>query len=285
MAKPLIDKSKKQKYLLAAVSFVVMVIAVYFLFIFQAGPKELKEDDTVGEVKDISEIALSDKPYVSLTPTADGAEIIISVERMSYFDRIEYELTYLADDPTRQGEKIQRGSTGTDVNTKDEKYKKSILLGTASRGVRSPDRGVADGKLIMHMIKGDVEYLSETEWSLFETGASDMEISDSRDKIKLDVAATLGKTYWVILADTIGVPPSFDKDIETVVTPVYGTFSVAPKFTSPATLTLELDGLQSPQIHLYSQDGKWETKEPDSQGNTLSTDVNNYATFVVTAKK
>lgn len=277
------DPAQKKKYIAAGVSFVVIAIVVYFLFIFQKGPDKFKSDDGAGEIKDVSEISLKDKPYVTLTPTTDGAEIIVSIENMSFFDNIEYELTYLADNPQIAGEKIQRGSTGTDLNTKDPKYKKSILLGTASKGTRSPDRGITDGKLTMHLIKGEAEYLSKTEWNLFETGGTQATVKDQAGNVEVDIPATLGKIYWVILADTVGVPPTFDKDILTVATPIYGTFSVAPKFTKGASLTIKINkDATDAQLHLYSQEGKWSTEEVKVQNKTITTTITNHATFVVT---
>ena len=274
------------KYIAAAASFVVIALAVYFLFIFQKGPSDIKVDEEEGEIKDFSEVQLKDRPYVTLTPTVDGAEIIVSIENMGYFDAIEYELTYLADDPTRSGEKIQRGSTGGDINTKDQKYKTSILLGTASRGVRSPDRGVTDGKLSLHLRKDGSEYLSESEWNLFEIGGTKTTIATREEMVKLEIPPTLGKTYWVILSDTVGIPPTFDKEPQTVVTPTFGTFSIAPKFTKPGSLTIEpQNDLTNAQIHLYTQDGKWETKELQAKGRTFSTIVNNFATFVLTSSQ
>ena len=125
------DRSKKSTYIIAAVTFVVLILGIYFLFIFKKTPGQIKPKDfTSGELKQLSDIDIAKRPYVTLTPTADGAEIIISIENMAYFDSIEYELTYQADNPTATGTKIQRGATGTDVNTKDQKYKKSILLET-----------------------------------------------------------------------------------------------------------------------------------------------------------
>lgn len=281
------DPAQKKKYAVAALSFVVITAAVYFLFIFQGSPKELKKGEQEGELKDISEIQLKDKPYITLTPTADGAEIIISIENMSYFDNIEYDLTYNADNPQKPGEKIPRGSTNSGgINTKDEKFKTSLLLGTASRGVRSPDRGILDGKLTLRLFKGDAVYESETEWSLFEIGSAKTTITLQQEQIKLEVPQTLGKTYWVIFADTVGIPPTFDKDIATIIPPVLGTFSIAPKFTKPASLTLNVQNdLTAAQIHLYTQDGKWETKDLDMRGKTFSTTINNFATFVVTSSE
>src|SRR5437870_8511561 len=108
-----IDPEKHNKYFLAAGALVVILVAIYFLFIFQRGPKKPKSDEFAGEVKELSEIELIKRPYVTLTPTSDGAEIIISIENMGNFDKIEYEVTYLADNPQITGEKIQRGSTGS----------------------------------------------------------------------------------------------------------------------------------------------------------------------------
>src|SRR3989338_7831144 len=100
------ESSKRNIYIIAAVSFLLLAAAIYFLFIFQKKPKQLKAQESSGEVEELSQIDLDRRPYVTLTPTSDGAEIIISIENMANFDRIEYELTYLADNPTETGQKI-----------------------------------------------------------------------------------------------------------------------------------------------------------------------------------
>src|SRR3989344_2374398 len=207
------EPSKKSTYIIAAAAFIILAAAIYFLFIFQKGEKKIKPEEFAGEVKDVAELELAKRPYVTLTPTGDGAEIIISVESMSFFDKIEYEMTYLADNPQVAGEKIERGATGTDVNTKDEKYKKSVLLGTASRGTRSPDTGVTDGVLTMHLVKGDIEYLSESKWDLFEAGATVRSITDRDDTFPVE-NLSLGKNYWIIIADTVGRPPNSPSDYD-----------------------------------------------------------------------
>src|SRR3989344_5996161 len=141
------EPSKKSTYIIAAAAFVILAVAIYFLFIFQRGEAKIKSEEFAGE-------------------------------------------------------KIERGATGTDVNTKDEKYKKSMLLGTASRGTRSPDTGVTDGVLTMHMTKGDIEYLSESKWDLFEAGATVRSIADRDGDFPVE-NLSLGKNYWIIIADTV----------------------------------------------------------------------------------
>lgn len=283
------DSANRSKYLIAGIAFVIIAIAIYFLFIFQKQLPKTKTEKATDEVGQLFDLALADRPYITLTPTTDGAEIIISIENMSKFDSIEYELTYLADNPQITGAKITRGATGTDVNTKDQKYKKSILLGTASRGVRSPDTGIEDGKLIMHMFVGKEEFLSETEWILEKIGTSPVIIADKSANFKLAVPL-LAKSYWVIIADTVGVPPNPPGfKVTNVFLPVYGTFSVAPAFNKVATLSLKVgNNIASPQLYTYNhQDGTWQklTATYNSSQGSITADVANFATFVVVSSQ
>lgn len=283
------ESANRNKYLIAAIAFVIITIAIYFLFIFQKSPPKIKSQDTSGEVKELTDLTVADRPYVTLTPTTDGAEIIISMENMAKFERIEYELTYLADNPQIVGAKLTRGATGTDVNTKDQKYKKSILLGTASRGVRSPDIGIEDGKLTLHMFVGEEEFLSETEWTLEKIGTSPVTIADKSANFKLAVPL-LAKSYWVIIADTVGVPPNPPGfKVTDVILPVYGTFSVAPAFNKVGTLSLKVgNNITSPQLYTYNhQDGTWQklTAAYNSSQGSITADVANLATFVVVSSQ
>ena len=280
------DKTKKNIYLIASISLVVIAVAVYFLFIFQKATKEIETDEGSSFVESIEKIDAANKPFVTLTPTADGAEIIVSIENMSYFDRIEYELTYQADNPQVAGEKIQRGSVETDVDTSQEKYKKSLLLGTASRGVRSPDTGITDGQLALHLFKGDTEYLSETKWDRFEIGTSGGEIFDSTGNFSLDVPR-LSKNHWVIIADTVGIPPNGQVSPSDVLLPVYGTYSVAPEFTTSASLSIKLTGdVKSPKLYTYSnQDSSWQSLESAFEGGALAAEVDSFGTFVIVSPK
>jgi len=263
-----------------------LAVAIYFLFIFQKKPKQLKAQESSGEVEELSQIDLTMRPYVTLTPTSDGAEIIISIETMADFDRIEYELTYLADNPTETGQKIQRGATGTDINTKDQKYKKSILLGTASRGVRSPDKGITDGKLTMHLFKGETEFQSETFWDLVKIGTRTSTLEDRAGNIKIE-AGVFNKEYWVILADTIGLPASFTFDSKKVQLPVIGVFSVAPEFTTNSEVSIKVTSSDDPQIYAYSHtESKWQKLDStfNSSLKSVSAEIKSFATFAAVSQ-
>ncbi len=283
------DKSKRSTYIIAAAALVVIIVAVYFLFIANKKPTAIKSQEASQDViKNVSDINLKNRPFITLTPTADGAEIIISIENMTAFDRIEYELTYQANNPQVAGEKLERGATGTDINTKDAKYKKSILLGTASKGVRSPDTGITDGKLAMHMFKGQTEYDSETEWNIYRT--SQVNTIKSADGNFAITSGPLAKDYWMILANTLGVPANRQGiDLNKVALPVYGTFSIAGDFTSPGSLSIKLaKDSKDVQLNSYSlQSDKWQKMDStyDSASKTVTAKPAGFGVFVITASQ
>lgn len=284
------DKQSKSTYITAAVFLVFLLIAVYFLFIFKKGPARIMPKDSESfDVRQISEIEVAKRPFISLTPTANGAEIIISIENMKEFERVEYELTYQADNPSAPGTKIERGAVGSDVNTKDEKYKKSVLLGTASRGVSSPDTGIAEGKLTMHFFKGNNEYLSESNWDLVQIGQKASNLKSRDDNFQTSIPG-LGKDYWVILADTVGVPnPAGKFEIKNVSLPVYGVFSVAGEFTKTGEISIKSPSeVKNPQIMAYNHnDNSWQDLESDfnSASKTATAAVSKFATFVLVSSK
>jgi len=283
------DSTKKTKYIAAGIAFIFMVLAIYFLFIRQQSEGKIKTQESANIVKNVSDVEVGKRPYITLVPTSDGAEIIISIEKMSDFDKIEYELTYQADNPQSAGEKIERGATGSDINPKDEKYKKSILLGTGSKGVRSPDRNIEGGKLTLHLFKGDIEYQSETNWDMFQIGPRASKIKSRDDKLELSLPA-LSKQYWIILADTVGIPPNNESlDLASVILPVFGAFSIAPNPAKALDIKIKLD---SPDKNLVlrtylHQDSRWDETikaSYDSASQTLTSKVKSYSTYVVSTK-
>lgn len=279
------DKVNKNTYIAAAAALVIILAAIYFLFIFNKKPKEIQSQNVTSEVKKVDDVDIAKRPYVTLTPTTDGAEIIISIENMGEFDNMEYELTYQADNPQIPGEKIERGSTGTDINTKEQKYKKPLLLGTASKGVRSPDKNVSDGKLTLHMFKGEIEYQSESAWTMVKAGSIAGPISDVSKKFKVNIPK-LGKDYWMILADTVGIPPNY-KDFKPadVALPTNGLFAIVPAFTKPVDFTIGTDqDLKTSTVYFYDHaQSTWQKLEStyDDAAKTVKSSTPSVGSFII----
>lgn len=281
------DSSKKSIYIIAAISLALIAVIVYFLFIHQSKPKITKTEDVQTEQKPITDIEIAKRPFVTLSPDTSGSTIQVSMQNMNYFDTIDYEITYLADNPQIPGEKIQRGATGSDINTKDEKNIKSAPLGTGSKGVFSADKGITEGKLTLHLTKNGVEYTSETNWDLFNVGSKASELKDRSGNFSLKLPS-LGKDYWVIVSDTVGVPPGYNFDLNNVSLPIYGVFSLDVKYPKPASLTYKINGSQTSDLYKYSRlDSTWKKIDSnfDISTKTVSASVDSFATFVVVSPK
>lgn len=281
------DNSKKSIYIIAAIALVLIVAVVYFLFVRQNKPKITKSQDTQQEQKSLGDIDITKRPFVTLSPDTSGTTIQVSIQNMSYFDSIDYEITYMADNPQISGEKIQRGATGSDINTKDEKNTKSAPLGTGSKGVFSADKGITDGKLTLHMVKNGVEYVSETNWDLFQAGAKAQELKDRSGNFSINLPA-LGKDYWIIIADTVGVPPGSSFDIKNVTLPVYGVFSLDVKFPKPASITYKITNGTSADLYQFNRiDSSWKKldNKVDNSTKVITSTVDSFATFVLVSSK
>jgi len=280
--------SKRNIYIIAAVSLVLIAGALYFLFIRQSSPKSLKTRDAAAEQKPVTDIELAKRPYVVLAPNSSGTEIEVSIQNMSDFDNIDYEITYMSDNPQVAGEKIQRGATGSDINTKDEKSIKSAPLGTGSKGVFSADKNISDGKLTLHLHKGDTEYVSETNWDLFQAGLKSTQLADRTGHFNFKLPA-IGKDNWIIIADTVGLPPGYNFDIKNAVLPIYGIFSLDAKFPKQADVSIHLDQGQSAELYKFKRiDSNWSKVDDskfDNSQKTIKASVDAYATFVVTSSK
>lgn len=282
------DTSKKSIYVAAAVSLALIAIVVYFLFVRQTNPKSIKLQDLQFDQKQITDIELAKRPYVVLAPNSTGTEIEVSIQNMNYFDSIDYEITYMSDNPQVAGEKIQRGATGSDINTKDEKSIKSAPLGTGSKGVFSADKNISDGKLTLHLQKGDTEYVSETNWDLFEAGQKGIQLSNRTGNFTFKIPA-LRKDYWIIIADTVGLPPGYDFDSSAVTLPIYGIFSLDTKFPSNADVSIKVDPGQEPQLYKFKRiDSNWAQVDDailNKSAGTISASIDAYATFVIVSSK
>ena len=93
------------------------------------------------------ELSNTEKPYVALTPRADGHELTLKVSNISSkITNAEYELIYTAED---QGLEMEKGVNGTQ-KISGTSFEKKLLLGTESctSGCKYKyDEGITGGTL------------------------------------------------------------------------------------------------------------------------------------------
>ena len=128
----------KTKYIAAGIAFIFIILAIYFLFIRQQSEGKIKTQENANIVKNVSDVDVGKRPYITLVPTSDGAEIIISIEKMSDFEKIEYDLPYLEVTPKVPVKKL-KGAQQVRILTRKMKNTKSRFFSEqAQKGLEVP---------------------------------------------------------------------------------------------------------------------------------------------------
>lgn len=171
----------------------------------------------------LEEITLNFDPegsFALLIPRRDGDALILSINRVSSYESISYELSYQSTGSTA-GEEIgpvDRGAQG-EINAKDKKneYSQEILFGTCSQGYTSGashcvfDKGVENGTLILKVKKPKEKklYRMVTNWHLQKADVALGVITSADDHFTYTTNASresLTTTGWIIVNDLIGAP-------------------------------------------------------------------------------
>ena len=123
-----------------------------------------KKKTTITEVKTNKQTAVemelsnTEKPYIALTPRADGHELTLKVSNISSkITNAEYELIYTAED---EGLEIEKGVNGTQ-KIDNTSFEKKLLLGTESctSGCKYKyDEGITGGTLSITFTTDDNKF-------------------------------------------------------------------------------------------------------------------------------
>lgn len=187
-----------------------------------------KEKVTATEKEEttLKELALEERPYVSLTPRVDGRELHLIVAKLPK-DAVsmEYELVY------QIASGITQGVPGNVKNiTGKSSIERDLLLGTCSSGKCRYDEGVEEGTFTLRFRdnKGKMVYRFETGFHLQE---NPKEIISTDDKFKL--SGSLPKGFYLTMK-TFGLPGKLESK---VVDEPYGVFTrVAGKVSAAVIL-------------------------------------------------
>lgn len=161
-------------------------------------------------------------PYAMLFPRRDGNALNLSLKRTGSYDKISYELAYVAstDEQKIPGERseegesisggIDRGVVGeVDTSKKKTEYEQEILFGTCSKNVCKYDKGVENGTLTLHIKKGKEAYKMVTQWKFQKPDVALGKIVSGDDHFKYETTASreeLTVVGYTIVNELTGVP-------------------------------------------------------------------------------
>jgi len=251
----------------------IILLSIIGFFIF----KKPKETDTpqvpVRKVEEINKIDLKDRPYVTLTPRADGREVTLSIDNVIDATEVEYELEY-------QAESLIQGVFGTiDFSEDPLPVSKELLFGSCSKGKCRYDTGVTGGSLTLSFDGGDKPYALKSDFNL-QNMFDRQGIFTSKDiKATLDVGKTaLADATFVLVASTMGLPENLEGQV--LAGPYAFTSAVDPTLKT-ATLTIQSkEDLTGAKLMMWDGKAYEELVSEISEGK-ISAPVTSFGTFVV----
>lgn len=200
----------------------------------------------------VIETPLVDRPYVSLTPRADGRELTLEINRIKSAQTIEYELSYLSGD-------LSRGVIGSIELKNEEMISRKLLLGSCSRNVCKYDENVSEGSLILRFRGPDGVRKFITDFHL-QLGKEKLTSLDGNFKLEGKLSAM---AYYLTMP-TIGLPGEIKG---AVAGQPYGVFTAGSTSVKNAKVTLAVDGAGK----IYAWTGKDWQELKDSTTSQLTT--------------
>lgn len=224
-----------------------LVLGAVFFFI----AKSTKETPSPEEVAETApETPLADRPIASLTPSADGHWLTMSITKIKIAAKsLDYTLLYSLPDGRSQGVPGSVSLAGT------VSIERKLLLGSESSGKYRYDEGVQEGTLTLKFRDDSGKLVAKlsTPWHL-QGAVSEVTSTDGNFKVRFKKAPA--KTFFVTMS-TFGLPA--DSPAELVAGP-WGVFSSSKTALSG---TPQLSG--ATVVYRYSG-GKWtliKTTTPD----------------------
>ncbi|EKD90531.1 MAG: hypothetical protein ACD_31C00002G0030 [uncultured bacterium] len=238
-------------------------------------------------------------PYALLYPRRDGNALNLSLKRTGTYDKISYELAYVANadatgskDSERLVEDgisgIDRGVMGeVDTSKKKSEYEQEILFGTCSKNVCKYDQGVENGTLTLHIRKGKEAYRMVTQWKLQKPDVALGKLSSGDEHFKYETTASreeLTLVGYTIINELTGVPklPSGKEILGTVYALNVPLAKSFPKGAVSFELAENPPGDAKIARFLDSKND-WEILETKINGSKLSADSGGEGIFAILA--
>jgi len=267
----------KKVLIIAAVVILLLVGAVTAaIFLLKPGKKS---DDTTAKKPPINEpvnvIDLTDRPYVTLTPRADGKELTLSLFTLPLkASEMEYEMEYQA------GTLLQAAFGSIDLTSQSVPLDKKVLLGSCSAGGACTYHQDVQGGNLTLKFRADQNYALKDEWRFIETKEAEGEYSSRDSKFQLKAADALDKTGYMVIMQTSGLPAKAPGDI------IAGPYGIYPAGGIPDKSTADLSMHLSEDVTaatIYGYNGTdWVKFDTTVADKTATASVDLMPVFIVT---
>ena len=208
------------KRLLPIILLGVGILVVVGAFLFVKGKRQGESEEPEEEIA-LLDVALPERPVVSLTPTTDGHYLNLKIEKIVIDAKnLDYELLY----KTKDG--VLQGVPGSVDLEGEDSFEAELLLGSESSGKFRYDEGVEEGTIGLKFRNSEGKLLAKFVSEFHFQSSTDL--LTSIDKVFNYELPEESEEFFVTM-NTIGYLGETSTDIETG---PYGIFSSSPKKVS-----------------------------------------------------
>ena len=224
------------------------------------------------KVEQINKLPVEDRPFVTLSPRADGREVTLAIDNVMGATSAEYELEY-------QAEALIQGVFGTiDFSEDKPPVSKELLFGSCSKGKCRFDEGVTGGSLTIRFEGTDEPYVLKSDFNLQLMGDREGVFTSKDIKASLDVGTSLPATTYVLVAGTMGLPAEVEGE---VLAGPYAFLAATSPTLKGAELTLKSkDDLTDAKLMQWTGKAWIELKAEVAEGQ-ISAPVTSLGTYVL----
>lgn len=236
----------------------------------------LKPSDSDQQKNKVAEqvnvIPVSERPYVQISPQADGRNIILIVKDLkSPAETVEYELEY-------QSGTLLQGAFGF-IDLASVPAQEQVLLGSCSAGGKcSYHEDVQGGKLLLRFLQGEDKYVLRSDWRYLENSEDEAQVSSKDAKFQLE-SDELSDQAYIVVYNSPGYPEGLEG---TVVSEVY---SLATSSTLDGEGELSIRSSAEGEnltLVIMGWDGtEWQEFDTEIQDKTASATVDLMELYVV----
>lgn len=251
---------------------IILLVVLGWLF----WPSKKTKTTTLTPVKkmeEINKVAMTDRPFVTLTPREDGKEVKMTIAMVKDATSLEYEMEY-------QAASLIQGVFGTiDFTKEPAPVSKDLLFGSCSKGKCRYDEGVSGGSLTLRFDGGKAPYALKSDFNLQQMFDRQGKFVSQDSKATLDVGKTgLPNNMFVIVSGTMGLPEALAGE---VLAGPYSFLAAASPTLKNATITIQSkDDLNGAKLLFWNGKSYSELKATAGDGK-ISAPVTGLGTFLV----
>jgi hypothetical protein len=262
-----------KKIVLIVIILTILSFGGFLAYKKMASKKQESQSKVVQKKKpEVNLIELAKRPYVTLTPRADGHEVSMTIDGLKLKEtNLEYEMEYQA------GSMLQ--GAGGRIDFKEEKppVSKNLLFGSCSKGKCKYDDDVSSGSLTLYF-SGSEDYGLKGDFTIAKMEEAEG-VFNSRDvKVSLNVGKEgLDDDVFVVVLYTMGLPGVVKGE---VLAGPYGFFTAQKQSIKKAELTFKTS--QEGDLKILGWNGNdWQEYETVSADGLISASVDKLTTFVL----